>query len=213
MSLYKYIHGCEVDKQTVLTASLISLPVKYHSSYFCLNATLFLAEWHSKETQDLLQHRRCGKWNSINLLHETLMLCFNYRRVKLKLIFMSFEVEKIHLGRLKMDETLNLWGRDVCIILARSCNMDEIVGSHECQVISLFTLLNVCVRCVCVCVPVCISISVCGHRSRKAVAWPHRFHALFSHLFTSPLRLTSLLPLLLFLLLFWSVAHGDGSPR
>ena len=60
--------------------------------------------------------------------------------------------------------------------------------------------MYVCVcMCACVSISVCISISVCGHMSRKAVAWPHRFHALFSHLFTSPLRLTSLLPVLLHL--------------
>lgn len=105
--------------------------------------------------------------------------------LKLKLISMSVEVEKINLCRLKIDETFNLCGKNVCIILARSCNMDKIVGNCKCQV-SLSTWS--------VCVFVCIFISVCGHRSHKAVAWPHRFHALFSHLFTTPFRLTSFLP-------------------
>ena len=75
---------------------------------------------------------------------------------------MSVEVEKINLCSLKMDETFNLWGRNVCIILARSCNIDEIVGSHECQVISLY--FTVCVYvCVCVraCVRVCVRACVC----------------------------------------------------
>lgn len=57
--------------------------------------------------------------------------------LKLKLIFMSEEVEKINLCRLKMDETFNSRGRNACMILARSSNIDEIVGTCECQVISL----------------------------------------------------------------------------
>lgn len=48
--------------------------------------------------------------------------------------------------------------------------------------------------------------------SRKAAAGPHRFHALFSHLFTSPLQLTSL-PSALLLLFFWSIAPSSGSPQ
>lgn len=56
---------------------------------------------------------------------------------------MSEEVEKINLCRLKMDETFNSRGRDVCIALTHSCNIDEIVGARKCQVISLSTLPRV----------------------------------------------------------------------
>lgn len=62
--------------------------------------------------------------------------------------------------------------------------------------------LHLCVF-VCLCISICISISLCGHMSCKALAWPHWFHALFSHLFTSPLRLTSFLLVLLLLILVY----------
>lgn len=79
---------------------------------------------------------------------------------------MSVEVEKINLCSLKMDETFNLWGRNVCIILARSCNIDEIVGSHECQVISLYFTV-----CVCVCARACsrlhLYLSVWAHEPQS----------------------------------------------
>lgn len=59
---------------------------------------------------------------------------------------MSVEVEKINLCRLKIDETFNLCGKNVRIILVRSCNMDKIVGNCKCQV-SLSTLcMSVCSR-------------------------------------------------------------------
>lgn len=83
-----------------------------------------------------------------------------------------------------------------------SCNVDGLAGAGECQVTSLSLCAFVCLRTF-----VCITISVCGHMSRKAAAGPHRFHALFSHLFTYPLQLASLLSaLLLLFFFFWSIA-------
>lgn len=73
-----------------------------------------------------------------------------------------------------------IWTRLLAVVNTRS--------SH-----SLLYCVCMCLRvCVFLCAPVCISISVCGHMSRKAVAWPHRFHALFSSVhISSP---THLLP-------------------
>lgn len=69
--------------------------------------------------------------------------------LKLKLIFMSVEVEKINLCSLKMDETFNLWRRNVCIISViwtRSLAVVNARSSH-----SLLKRVRVCVR-LCVCV-------------------------------------------------------------
>lgn len=55
---------------------------------------------------------------------------------------MSEEAEKINLCRLKMDETFNWRGRDVCMALSHPGNIEEIVGAGKCRVISLSTLLS-----------------------------------------------------------------------
>lgn len=88
----------------------------------------------------------------------------------------------------------------------RSCAVD---GAGECQVISLRVCVFTRFR-------LRRHLAVCGHRSRKAAARPHRFHALFSHLFPYPLQLASLPPALLlplFFFFFRSIARSGGSPR
>lgn len=137
---------------------------------------LFLGKWHFPE-----KRTRPGSpaWDGALIIRE----------LKLKLIFMSVEVEEINLWRLKIEETFNLWGRNARINPVTWPRWLAAVNARSPR-----SLLFVCEG---------ASASVCGHGSCGAAARPHRFHALFSHLFTSSLQLTSLLP----------VARGDGSPQ